>query len=151
MTSSPSSTSARMEKDDWLTTGNNDHFVRRNVQAARVAYVLRNDFAQLHQTGRWPVMREALMQSVTTRVDDVARRIKIGFADLEVNDVAPLRLQRFRFHKHLERSLGAEPRHALGETEFVRLDHHAKSTFTLRWRNLSFENLYFPRAKSCDA
>ena len=116
------------KKDDWFTTGDNDHFVRHNMHAARVAYMLRNDFAQLHQTGRRPVMREALMQSVRTRVNDVARRIKIGFADLEVNDVAPLRLQRFRFHKHFECSLGAKPRHALGETEFVRLSHHAKST-----------------------
>src|SRR5450759_4014046 len=64
-------------------------------------------------------MSEAFVQRVCRRVDDIARRIEIGFADLEVNDVATLRLQRFRLHQHFERSFSAETRHARGEAEFA--------------------------------
>ena len=63
-------------------------------------------------------MSEALVQSVGRRVDDVGRRIEIGLADLEMNNVAALRLERSRLDQHFERGLGAQTRHAPGEAEF---------------------------------
>ncbi len=68
-------------------------------------------------------MSEAFVQSVGSRADDVARGIEIGFADLEMNDVAALCLQRSRLHQYFERGLGAETRHAFGEAEFGGLGH----------------------------
>ena len=44
---------------------------------------------------------------------DVGGRVEVGLADLEVDDVAALRLERARPHQDFERGLGAEPRHAL--------------------------------------
>src|SRR6266508_3178009 len=72
-------------------------------------------------------MCEALAQCVTSRLDDVARCIEIGLADLQMNDVAALRLERFRFHQHFERGLCAESLHAPGEPELMCLMHDVRS------------------------
>ena len=63
------------------------------------------------------------MQCVTSRIDDVARRIEIRLADLEMNDVAAFCLQRSRFRQYFEGGLGAETRHALGQAQFSGLSH----------------------------
>ena len=72
-------------------------------------------------------MGEALAQCVTSCLDDVARCIEIGLADFKMNDVAALRLERFRFHQHFERGLRAESLHARGEPEFMCLMHDVRS------------------------
>ena len=72
-------------------------------------------------------MCKALAQCVTSCLDDVARRIEIGLADLKMNDVAALCLERFRFHQHFECGLRAESRHAPGEPEFMCLVHDVRS------------------------
>jgi hypothetical protein len=41
-------------------------------------------------------MGETFVKRVTSRVDDVAWRIEIGLADFEMDDIAPLCLQRSR-------------------------------------------------------
>ena len=68
-------------------------------------------------------MGEALMQSVAGGVDNVCRRIEIGFPNLEMNDVAAICLQRPRLHQYFERGLSAETRHTLCEAEFANLSH----------------------------
>jgi hypothetical protein len=52
-----------------------------------------------------------------------------------MDNVAPLRLQRARFHQHFERSLGAETRHAFGEPEFARLIHEDEIGIAASRRN----------------
>jgi hypothetical protein len=64
-------------------------------------------------------VRKAFVQGVASRVDNVARGIEIGLSDLEMDDVAAPCLQRSRLHQYFEGGLGAETRHALGETEFA--------------------------------
>ena len=64
-------------------------------------------------------MGEARAHRIRARVDNVLRRIEIRFADFEMNNVAPLRLERFCFHQHFERGFGPEPRHPLGQTKFA--------------------------------
>jgi len=59
--------------------------------------LLRDYLAQLGQTSGGAVMSEALVQCVACCVDDVGRRIEIGFSNLEMDNVAPLGLQRSRF------------------------------------------------------
>ncbi len=64
-------------------------------------------------------MGKALVQGVTSCVDDIARRIEIWLANLEMDDVAALCLQRSRLHQYFEGSLCAETSHAFGEAEFA--------------------------------
>src|SRR6266699_7013936 len=71
-------------------------------------------------------MSEPLVQRIGRRVDNVTRRIEIGFADLEMDNVAALCLQRFRFDQHFEGGLGAETRHALCEAKFMALSHKSE-------------------------
>src|SRR4029077_13572022 len=111
------------EEDDGLATRDDHYFFRCNVYLTRLAYMLRDDLAQLGQTGGRSVMGETLVQRVTGRVDDVGRRIEIRFPDFEMDDVAPLSLQRPRLDQNFESGLGAETRHTLRETEFPSLSH----------------------------
>ena len=70
-------------------------------------------------------MGETLMQGVTSRVDDVGRRIEIRFSNLEMDDVAPFFFQRPRLHQNFKSGLGAQTGHTLGEPEFAGLGHDA--------------------------
>ena len=56
-------------------------------------------------------MRRAGVERALGGVLDVSGRVEIGLADLEVNDLAPLALQRLRARQHLERRLRPEPAH----------------------------------------
>ena len=64
-------------------------------------------------------MRETFVQRVGRGADNIARRVEIRFTDLEVNNIAPLRLQRARFYQYFKRCLSAQPRHPPGETKFA--------------------------------
>ena len=68
-------------------------------------------------------MGVAFVQRIDRRVDDVPRRIEIRLADLEMHNVASLRLERLRFDQHFERRFRPETRHPAGETQVVRLVH----------------------------
>jgi hypothetical protein len=52
-----------------------------------------------------------------------------------MNNVAALRLERFRFHQHFKRSLSPETRHAPGEAKFTLcgLMHHGESSSSRRF------------------
>ena len=83
-------------------------------------------------------MGEALVQRVAGRIDNVARRIEIRFADFEMNDVPPLGLERAGFDQNLERRLRPEPRHPPGQSQFASVTHEGESTFRARQCNFSF-------------
>src|SRR6266498_1824882 len=68
-------------------------------------------------------MGKALVKGVARSVDDVGRCIEIRLPNLEMNNVAPLCLQRSRLHKYFEGGLGSETRHALCQAEFAGLSH----------------------------
>src|SRR4029453_6697997 len=90
-------------------------------------------------------MREALMQRIACRVDDVCRCIEIGLPNLEMDDVAPLGLQRSRLHQHFECSLGAETRHPLRETKFAGFLHGTDYARTKSSLNHQYST--FPRKR----
>jgi hypothetical protein len=99
-------------------------------------------------------MREALVQSVRRRRNNIFRRIEIGLADLEMNNLASFRFQRSRFHQHFERGLGPKTRHAVSETKFARLIHQNEviiametvlSTPSTRFRAMPAEYVSFER------
>jgi hypothetical protein len=71
-------------------------------------------------------VREPFAECVTSGIDDVARRIKVWLADFEMNDIAPLCFERFRFNENFECRFGAETRHAMSEPKLVCLSHDVK-------------------------
>jgi hypothetical protein len=52
-------------------------------------------------------------------LDDVGRRIEVRLADLEVDDVAALRLETLRLRQHRERRLG--PRRSIRPASLTRM------------------------------
>ena len=74
-------------------------------------------------------MSETFVQSVRRRRNNIFRRIEVGLADLEVNNLAPRRFQRSRLHQHFERGLGPKTRHAFSETKFADLIHENGSHY----------------------
>src|SRR5439155_1069452 len=67
-----------------------------------------------HPSGR-RVVRLPALECGHAGGNDRGRRVEIGLADLEVNDVATLRLERARFGEDLERGLRPEARHPWGQ------------------------------------
>jgi len=55
----------------------------------------------------------AVAQASYPGLDDVGRRIEIGLADLQVNDLPALGFQGLGLSQNLERSFCAEPGHTL--------------------------------------
>ena len=74
-------------------------------------------------------MRESLAERVTSGIDDVARRIKVWLTDFEMNNIASLCFERFRFTENFECRFGAKTRRAMGESELVCLSHDVKSQY----------------------
>ena len=64
-------------------------------------------------------MRPALAEGINAGLDDVGWRIEIRLADFKVNDALALALERARLVQNFKGGLGAEPRHATGEMQFV--------------------------------
>ncbi len=54
----------------------------------------------------------ASVEGVFRRPPDVIRRVEVGLADLEVDDVAALRFQRSGSGEHLEGGFGSQSLHA---------------------------------------
>ena len=71
--------------------------------------------AQHGQAERRAVVGPAVVERLLGRVADVHRRVEVGLADLEVDDVVTLRLPRAGARRSLERGLGADADHALRE------------------------------------
>jgi hypothetical protein len=92
-------------------------------------------------------MGETLMQRVTRRVDDVGRRVEIRFPDFEMDDVAPLSLERPRLNQNFESGLGSETRHALCEAEFPGLSHDGEISII----NSTRATCLFVRRRDCEA
>src|SRR5437016_817958 len=61
------------------------------------------------------VVRLASFDGGDGRGGDRAWRVEVGFPDLEMHDVAALRLERAGAREHFERRLRAEPPHAARE------------------------------------
>src|SRR5262249_11730527 len=61
------------------------------------------------------IVRVAVAQRLTRRLNDMLWRGEIGLTDLQVNHIAPLRFERPRPTQHLERRLRAQLTHAFGK------------------------------------
>src|SRR5918995_935717 len=70
-----------------------------------------DSLAQLWNTGGGCVVGVPVAQSFATGLDDMLRRIEVGFADLEVDDLTALRLQGFRFRQDRKSRLRSQTLH----------------------------------------
>jgi hypothetical protein len=59
------------------------------------------------------------MQRVDRGLDHIRRSIKVGLADLQMNNAAPLTLERASFVQYFKGSFGPQPRHPAGELQLV--------------------------------
>ncbi len=112
------------EEDDRFAARDHHHFVGRNMHAARRGDLARDGLAQFRHSGRRVVVRVAVMQCIHGGIDDVRRRIEIGFADLQVDDVSTLPLQRPGSYQDFKRRFRTQLRHPLGQTQFRHRDRH---------------------------
>ena len=64
-------------------------------------------------------MGPALAQRVDTGLDHIGRRIEIGLADFQMNDLLALALESACLVQNFKGSFSAQPRHASGQAEFV--------------------------------
>ncbi len=101
---------------DGLAAGRDHDVVGVARDAALGLPLLGDDLAELGQSGRRPVVRPALLQGLRRGVADVLRRIEVGLADLEVDDLPSLRLERPSPRQHFEGGFGPQPAHALRES-----------------------------------
>ncbi len=91
------------KEDDRLAAGHHHHVIGRHVDFARAVDVVRDGRAQFGNARRRRIMRAVVVQGVHGFVDDVLRRVEVGFADFEMDDVAPQFLQRLGARAALQR------------------------------------------------
>ena len=96
-------------------------------------------------------MSKAFVERLARGVDDVGRCIEIGFPNLEVNNVASLRLQRSRLDQNFKSGLRAEARSPLCEAKIAGLSHDGEIKqfpevlSTLNHRLSTFRDLWLTR------
>ena len=90
---------------DRLRARGDDHLPRIGSDAAPLLQIKRDRFTQLDHARRLGVMGLASFERRDTGRDDRRRRVEVRLADLQVNDVASLRLERTRSGQDLERGL----------------------------------------------
>ena len=88
-------------------------------RAPRAVDVVGDRLAQIGLPGRRAVVRPAVAQGVDAGLDDVGGRVEVGLADLEVDDVAPLRLERAGADQDFKRGFGPEPLHSGRESHLT--------------------------------
>src|ERR1700730_5467006 len=74
---------------------------------------------RLWLSGRWAVVRPAIFHGLSAGFDDVLRGIEVGLANFQVDNIFALTLQGASLIQNFKGGLGAEPRHALGQSKFV--------------------------------
>ncbi len=77
-------------ENDGLSAGNDDHFLARNRDIASAADVVGNGLAQVRQAGGGTVVSPSLVEGVDSGFDDIGRRVEVGLADFQVNDLFAL-------------------------------------------------------------
>src|SRR5258708_39210702 len=79
--------SEHREKDDGLASRNNRDVSGCYLNRACAADVGGYRLTQFQKAGRGTIMSPALVQRLFAGVDDMPRRVKIGFAHFEMKDV----------------------------------------------------------------
>ncbi len=105
---------------DALAADGHEHPVVRDLETTSCAEVGGDRGAQLGDAGERRIVGGAGVEGALGRVADVVRSVEVGFADLEVDHLAPGRLHGPGPRGGLERRLGADVVHARREPHAVR-------------------------------
>jgi hypothetical protein len=70
-------------------------------------------------------MRPALVEGLNGSIDYVAWGLEIGFANLQMDDITPLRFKRFGADENLESGFSADSRHGGGKLHVYRTFQYA--------------------------
>src|SRR5262249_13417180 len=122
------------EVHDGLGARRDHHLLGSDVDVPHPGDILRDGLAQLGQARPGPVVRGAFVECALRRLADVDRSVEIRFADLEVDDLLALALERLRARQDLERGFGAEPGHAVSDVhEVSSLGSEDARLYSLAW------------------
>ena len=101
---------------DGLGPRRNHHLLPVGIDAAHLPAVAGHGLAEFRQPRRGAIVGVAVLQRLDAGLDDVLRRLKVGFADFQVDNLAPLRLQRPRPGQHLKGGFGSQTAHTGGNS-----------------------------------
>src|SRR5580698_1658038 len=107
------------KENNWLSAGDDDHPIARDIDSATARNILGNGLAQLGQSCRRTVVSPSCLEGFDPGFDDVFGRVKIGLTNFEMNDVFALAFQSTRLIQYLKGGLGAQSRHPLSQSKFV--------------------------------
>ena len=103
------------EEHDGLGAGGNDDLLPLVLEAAALTSVAGDGLPDLRDARGGDVVGEARVQRVDGGSLDVGRRLEVGLADLEVNDVDALGLEGLCPRQDLKCRLRSQPAHAFRE------------------------------------
>ena len=116
ITSSPGFTSAMITKYMMgLAPGVTTTSSVATGMLAGALHVLDDGLPQLGEARGRPVVGRPAVERPLGRLADVGRRVEVGLADLEVDDLLALPLEGLRARQDLEGRFRAEPRHPIRE------------------------------------
>ncbi len=101
------------------------HALGCDVDPSSDTQVLGDHLSELDQPRRWAVVGLARTKRLVGRIADVGRRVEVGLADLEMDDVATLPLELSRPGKHREGALGSQAVEACRQSELDPRRHGA--------------------------
>src|SRR5215471_20474842 len=90
------------KENNGLAPRYNDNLAGIDLDSPAAARVFRDGLAQLGKAGGGTVVGPAAVQRFHSGSNDVSGGVEIGLADLQVNDVFALRLERPRLYEHVE-------------------------------------------------
>ena len=121
---------------DRLCARRDDHLLGRGLDPLPALHVGDDRLAQRQDAGGGRVVRRSLVQErARRRLGDVARRVEVGLADLQVDHVAAGRLERAGARGGLEGGLRPDPLHAARKFQrgsLVRVPRQARGGLVYR-------------------
>ena len=99
--------------DDRFGTRYDYYFIWRYRKAPALLDVVGDHLAKLRITRAGPIMGPARVESFTRGIDDMLRSVKVGLADLQMDDRLAFGFELFGTGEYVKSSLGAQSAHAL--------------------------------------
>ena len=103
------------EEHDGLGAGGDDHLLPIVLEASALAGIAGHGLPDLRDARSGDVVRVARVEGIDGRGLDVGRRLEVGLADLQVDDLNALGLKRLGPGEDLKCRLRSQPAHAFRE------------------------------------
>src|SRR5213592_3813369 len=98
----------KSEENSWFSTRDNNHFLARAWDSARVSNVFSNGFAQLGKAGRRSIVSPAGLYGLYASLDHVGGRIKVRLTDFQMDDFLTLGFQLAGLGQYVKSTLRAQ-------------------------------------------